>query len=71
MNTYIRETYGSTLRALGADLDTPEGFDDAIRMAQEKFSPVMEVHVTWIQIMKILVNLLTWRHMERVKGADV
>ena len=65
---YILEKFGTTLTALGADLDSAEGQDDAIKMAKEQFAPIAAVHQTWMEIVNVLVGILTWRHLARVKG---
>jgi hypothetical protein len=65
--TYVRVKFGPTLVAFGANLDSLEGFNQAMTMARNSFPLIETIYETWVLIMEILVGLLSWRHLERFK----
>lgn len=64
---YANQCYGNELSRWGVDMNHEEAVLDA---ALENYRPVKDIQGYWEEIIKKWVDLLAWRHLERLASPE-
>jgi hypothetical protein len=64
---FTKYKHGYNLDISGVDVDND---DDVLHQAITKFLDINEMRDNWIGIIRLWVEMLTWRHLERVAPAE-
>ena len=64
---YTQWSYGNELSRYGVDLNNEEA---VLEVALENYKPINELKDNWELIIKKWVELLAWRHLERLASPE-